>query len=250
MPRKNNNAHKPTKPRALQALPASSPAVPVRTDAEDKVWAALYAHPNSTTAELAEAAKVGRSTAGKVLAAWDKDGTVTRICGIAEGGRRAADRWTVNDAADTAIPEAETVDEPSNANEASTPADVLDEPGADTATTEEIPTEDTVSSVDCSPLEPVPDLPTQPDTGANNSSGKPPSAKAGRLGKGELRGMVEDFLTEHAGEQFSPNAIGKALNRSAGAVNNALEKLVADGYALKTQNSPKRFAAKLDEPGA
>jgi predicted transcriptional regulator len=246
MPRKNNNAHKQTKPRTLQAVPASGQEAPVRTDAEDKVWAALYAHPGSTTAEVAQAAKVGRSTAGKILAAWAKDGTVTRTSGIAEGGRRAADRWTISDTIDTTTVEAGTAD-PLSTDEADNPADVL-EPGPDTETTDETPTEDTESNVDSALLKPVPELPPEPDTETSDTSAELAPAKAGRLGKGALRGMVEDYLTEHAGEQFSPNAIGKALNRSAGAVNNALEKLVAEGYALKTQNAPKRFAAKRDEP--
>ncbi|MBB5157437.1 hypothetical protein [Saccharopolyspora phatthalungensis] len=43
------------------------------------------------------------------------------------------------------------------------------------------------------------------------------TAASDRLKKGELRGMVEDFLTEHPGEQFGPNTIGKALHRSPGA---------------------------------
>ncbi|MBB5155910.1 hypothetical protein [Saccharopolyspora phatthalungensis] len=102
--------------------------------------------------------------------------------------------------------------------------------------------------MDSAPIQPVPELPSEPDTETSNISAEPAPAKAGRLGKGALRGMVEDYLTEHADEHFSPNAIGKALNRSAGAVNNALEKLVADGYAIKTHNAPKRFAAKRDEP--
>jgi predicted transcriptional regulator len=56
--------------------------------------------------------------------------------------------------------------------------------------------------------------------------------------------MVEDYLRTHAGEEFSPSAIGKALDRSSGAVNNALEKLVTDGYAVRTKDKPKRFAIK------
>ena len=61
--------------------------------------------------------------------------------------------------------------------------------------------------------------------------------------------MVEDYLTGRAGEQLSPSAIGKALGRSSGAVSNALDKLVADGYAVQTQDKPKRFAAKtIPEP--
>lgn len=71
-----------------------------------------------------------------------------------------------------------------------------------------------------------------------------------RLGKGALRGMVEDYLTERPGEQFSPSRIGKALQRSSGAVANALEKLVTDGYATQTQDKPKRFVAKATPDSA
>jgi hypothetical protein len=59
--------------------------------------------------------------------------------------------------------------------------------------------------------------------------------------------MVEDWLRDHAGEKFSPSAIGKVLGRSAGAVANALDKLVADGYAVQTQDKPKLFAAKASD---
>ena len=64
---------------------------------EDKLWAALHANPNSTTAELFSAAKIGKSTAAKILAKWADDGSVTRIVGIAEGGGRAADRWAITE---------------------------------------------------------------------------------------------------------------------------------------------------------
>ncbi|MFD7655363.1 MarR family transcriptional regulator [Actinosynnema sp. NPDC059797] len=64
----------------------------------------------------------------------------------------------------------------------------------------------------------------------------------GRLAPGALRGMVEDYLREHSGEDFSPNAVGKALNRSAGAVHNALEKLVEGGCAVRTSDKPKKYS--------
>lgn len=54
--------------------------------------------------------------------------------------------------------------------------------------------------------------------------------------------MVEDYLREHSGQDFSPNAMGRALDRSAGAVHNALEKLVADGYAVRTSDKPRKYA--------
>ncbi|MEV8609512.1 hypothetical protein AB0383_16535 [Amycolatopsis sp. NPDC051373] len=68
-----------------------------------------------------------------------------------------------------------------------------------------------------------------------------------RLPKGGLRALVEEYLTAHASESFGPAKIGKVLSRSGGAVNNALEKLVADGYAIKTCEAPKRFAINPDK---
>lgn len=67
------------------------------------------------------------------------------------------------------------------------------------------------------------------------------SEKSQRLAPGALRGMVEDYLRDNPGE-FSPNAIGKALDRSSGAVHNALEKLVESGYAVRTSDKPKKYS--------
>lgn len=53
--------------------------------------------------------------------------------------------------------------------------------------------------------------------------------------------MVEDYLQEHAADDLGPAGIGKELGRSSGAVANALERLVADGYAVMTSAKPKRY---------
>ncbi|MBB5157436.1 hypothetical protein [Saccharopolyspora phatthalungensis] len=105
MPRKNDKARRQARPRTLRAVPPAGAAADgsVRTAAKDKVWTALCAQPGATTSELAVAAEVGKSTAGKILASWDKDGTVTRLPGTAEGERRAAHRWMICDSATTAV---------------------------------------------------------------------------------------------------------------------------------------------------
>src|SRR5438067_9590171 len=81
--------------RPLRSVPDQPSAMKVRTETEDKLWAALHAHPNSTAADLSAAAKIGKSTAQKILARWAGDGSVTRTPGIADGGRRAADLWAI-----------------------------------------------------------------------------------------------------------------------------------------------------------
>ena len=169
--------------RTLRAVPApaTDPAKP-RTETEEKLWQALQNNPGSTATALSTAAGIGKSTAPKILNRWENDGLVTRTAGIADGGSRPADRWSIT-------------------------------------TTDDQPTDD----------QPTDDDPEKQ------------SEKPQRLAPGALRGMLEDYLEENPGE-FSPNAIGKALNRSSGAVHNALEKLVESGYAVRTSDKPKKYS--------
>lgn len=67
------------------------------TTPTEAVTAALAAHPESSAAELAEAAGIGGSTASKYLAALERDGVAVRRPGGREGGRRIADRWALAD---------------------------------------------------------------------------------------------------------------------------------------------------------
>lgn len=215
---KNNNPNPRRNASASQSTPTMAAAGRARTAAEDKLWAALRAHPGSTAAQLALAAGIGKSTAGKFLVSWHTEGSVTRTSSTAQD-KRGADRWSIMDSD-------ETIDTPE------TPSATEDaEAGADDAAS------DPDDKHQVAVAQAVSAQPSKP-------SDEPESSRSRRLGKGELRGMVEDYLNEHPGEQFSPNAIGKALNRSAGAVNNALEKLVLDGYAEQAQERPKRFTAK------
>jgi len=173
--------------RTLQAVPtpATDPAKP-RTGTEEKLWRALRNHPGSTAIALSAIAEIGKSTAPKILIRWEKDGLVARTAGIADGGSRPADRWSIV-----------TDDLPT------------DQPEPDDKLTDDQPTD-------------------QPE-------------KSLRLAPGALRGMVEDYLRDNLGD-FSPNTIGKALNRSSGAVHNALEKLVTNGYVVRTSDKPKKYS--------
>lgn len=234
MPNKNHNARANTATRALQAVPNTTPASAGRTAAEDKLWAALNAHPAATAANLAVLAGIGRSTAGKILAAWATEGSVARSPGSVQGGRGGADTWTICEA---------TVDHgtESAVGQCSEVA-VADGPVPDAAPGT---TDGTGGEIADFPDHDATEQPGFPGTpGADvikpHEQDSAP-AKTPRLRKGALRGMVEDYLAEYPSEQFSPSAIGKVLNRSSGAVNNALDKLVADGYAIQIQDRPKRF---------
>lgn len=213
--------------RPLRSVPdpASKPPTAARTAAEDKLWEALHANPG-TTSELSSAAGIGKSTAAKILVRWAGDGSVTRTPGIPGGGRRTADRWSITDALPDVGTEPEEAIGPRDTSPATatsavaTPAEFADAPDGATTTVDGLP--ETV------------DVNGDPDGDA--------VVKATRLAPGALRGLVEDYLRDHPADQFSPSKIGKALDRSAGAVNNALEKLVQTGSAVQTNDAPKRFA--------
>ena len=72
-------------------------------------------------------------------------------------------------------------------------------------------------------------------------------ALAARLGKGELRAQVEDHLREHPDRAWTPTAISKVLNRSAGAINNACEKLLETGVVTTFEDKPRRFQWRSDQ---
>jgi hypothetical protein len=241
MPSTNANARTHHSTQPLRAAPDPTPAQTGRTVAEDKLWAALHAHPASTTSDLATHAGIGHSTAGKILAAWATEGSVTRTSGLAPDGRRAANTWEITDTTtQDHVAEPVTTDQPDPDATGAVPDAAVDSTGDEGR--------EKIKADDPGTAQQPTTAATPPRTGATAPGDKSASRQTARLGKGALRGMVEDYLAEHPGEHFSPSAMGKALNRSSGAVNNALEKFVADGYAVQTQNKPKRFRINATAP--
>jgi hypothetical protein len=144
---------------------------------EQAVLEALAAGGEASTAEIASAAGVGRSSAAKCLAALERAGKVTRSPGGREGGRRLPDRWSA--AAEGKAP------------------------------------------------------PAKPRAGGGGE----------RLRPGQLDGLVLAYLREHAAEgPLSPTAVGKALERSSGAVGNCLARLAEAGRAREVSERPRRYA--------
>ena len=69
------------------------------------------------------------------------------------------------------------------------------------------------------------------------------SATPRRLGQGELRRQVAAHLAAYPGDAFTPGEIAKVLDRSAGAVGNALATLTDHGHAEEASNRPRRYRA-------
>jgi nitric oxide reductase NorQ protein len=70
----------------------------------------------------------------------------------------------------------------------------------------------------------------------------PRTTATGRLGNGELRRQVAAWLDENPGPH-TPGTIAKALDRSAGAVGNALKTLADRGEAQLESGKPARYQA-------
>jgi hypothetical protein len=67
------------------------------------------------------------------------------------------------------------------------------------------------------------------------------AARAPVARKAELRDMVEAFLRKHPDESFTAYRIGQKLDRSSGAVTNALVKLASRGTAELTVDEPRTY---------
>lgn len=63
----------------------------------------------------------------------------------------------------------------------------------------------------------------------------------GRLGRGQLLSLVADRLAGEPDREFTPSHLGGLLGRSAGAVGNALARMVENGQAVQTSVSPRRY---------
>jgi hypothetical protein len=66
---------------------------------------------------------------------------------------------------------------------------------------------------------------------------------------GALRNLVEEHLRKFPDTAFTPHQIGKVLTRSAGAVANALDKLVSLGAAELVSDKPRSYRLAPVAPG-
>jgi hypothetical protein len=196
-----------------------------KTPALEAILHALGQHPDTTAAELADHAKIGRSTATKALASLATDGRVTRQPGGRVNGRIIPDHWTLaTDAPAKAAkpPATETTAEP--------PAGVTPHDGEDDRQTSNGSTTAEMGVAD----------PTDAVTKTAQGTDNQPSAP--RLGNGALRDLVRRYLAERPGQDFTPHQIAKALGgRSAGAVSNALTSKAVQHDIVQTSTRPRRY---------
>jgi Mn-dependent DtxR family transcriptional regulator len=91
--------------------------------------------------------------------------------------------------------------------------------------------------------------PPAPATGADANTGPTPRQgrrpgdeyMGARLSRGELTGLVLEYLAARPAEALGPAAVAKSLGRSAGAVSNALGRLAQTGSITLIADSPRRY---------
>jgi DNA-binding MarR family transcriptional regulator len=175
----------------------------------------LTAAPGATAAELAFALGMGRSTVTKALTALERAGLMVRTAGGWDGKLRRPDIWacapTTND----------DKEDSGEAGEAAT-ADAVTAASAPEATTAQEPAGSGEAAKAAEPTQAESERPV-------------------RLGKGQLRQQVADYLAAHPDRDLGPHQIGKVLGRSSGAVANALDRLMRQGKAQRTFDYPSRY---------
>ncbi|MER6091316.1 hypothetical protein [Streptomyces bluensis] len=265
--------------RSLHAVPTPEPLAQL-TGAPAAVYAELAnctGDDGTTAAELALSADLGRSTTGKALTTLEQHGLAVRTPGGHDGPRRTPDRWR-------AAPTPETSgDAPSDPE----PASSLPEPAvtdaSDTHSPE--PDQDSADPEGAAATETAPDAPAAPqDAEHSNADDKShvdgPQGKDGsdgswdenapapheavgqqtapteaitmpgekkRLAPGALRQMVIDHLQAHPGEAFTATKISRVIEKSSGAIANALDKLVKQGIAEQVSDRPRTFRLTAPE---
>ena len=224
------------------------------TGALATVYTELIGAPGATAPELATATGIGRSTAGKALAALEKRGLATRTPGEQQGIRHLPDRWHP-----TQLPPTTT--------ETETPAAGVQQPES-TATPAPEPVSSPVTAAPDHPHTDSPDSaaarPEDPDSNPSNPAEDaeidlepkaetalprkttaitPPSSgsQKARLAPGALRQLVIDHLTAHPGKAFTATAISRVIEKSSGAIANALVTLVAQGIAEQVSEKPRQY---------
>jgi len=189
------------------------------------VLAALMEFPETTVIALSDAAQVPRSSTAAALKYLEDRGLATRkIFPILDGKPRPADIWS---ATTTAGPVLSCDADAGHEQDSSDPASQRQRmPDGFNEALEH----DAKSSVTGLVPEPT----------ADGTVTAPPKE---HMGRGMLRETVLQHLLTNPGMTFTPTALSKALGKSAGAISNALDVLVARDAAVMVIEKPRTFQA-------
>ncbi|MGW2057761.1 helix-turn-helix domain-containing protein [Streptomyces sp. NPDC001840] len=243
----------------------------------------------TTAAELALATGLGRSTAGKALTTLEQHGLAVRTPGNHDGARRTPDRWRATPTQETNSSDTPRTQEPASVavepatTDSTEPVNSSTDHESITANETEpntpvTPEDDGKNAVTVPTTEAPKDAPLQgaengdDNDGAAEGNDAPEDGKASaplatpgeqtapaevitlpsgknRLAPGGLRQMVIDHLQAHPGEAFTATKISRVIERSSGAIANALVTLTKQGIAEQVSDRPRTYrlaSAKSD----
>lgn len=226
------------------------------TGAPATIYAELVASPGTSGAELALAAGLGRSTAGKALVTLEEHGLAVRTPGGHEGARRIPDRWSPAPAhtREEERTQCAEISDP-NANNADTGTTALAPDGV-TAPSVAMQNDDVADSLAEADVadgteasgggegaevpETAPREPEQPDEPSAITTA-PVVGQRARLAPGALRQMVIDHLEAHPAEAFTATKISRVIEKSSGAIANALVTLTKQGITEQVTEHPRTY---------
>ncbi|WP_189491075.1 helix-turn-helix domain-containing protein [Streptomyces antnestii] len=250
--------------RTLHAVPAPEPLTGL-TGAPAAIYTALISNPGATATELALAACIGRSTAGKALTTLEEHGLAIRKEGERTGARRTPDRWSCAQSEPT---DTEAIDDTVSAapDESSTTDSVCTNKDTQTDTSPTSAAEPDTGAAAQSPAQvEAPNVPKankatgapDPDDACTNPEAPKPSAQPPthtatakpvavlvpktRMAPGALRQRVIEHLQAHPEEAFTATRISRVIERSSGAIANALVILARQGIAQQVSDTPRTY---------
>ncbi|GAB7031265.1 hypothetical protein AB0G35_11200 [Streptomyces sp. NPDC021749] len=154
---------------------------------------------------------------------------------------------------DTTEPTSSPLEDSGSSQEEPTPGtSALDTDNTDTCAAEEAsaaqsdPSQDTEhNDSDDTSQDSTPSEEDSSNAPAPQENPEPPTAPApgveGRPAPGALRQMVIDHLRAHPAEAFTATRISRIIEKSSGAIANALDKLASQGIATQVNDRPRRF---------
>ncbi|GAA0523638.1 MULTISPECIES: hypothetical protein [Streptomyces] len=228
------------------------------------VWAALNNQPGTTSTTLAQAAGAGQSTTTKALRYFEQTGLASRESAAPDGSGRPVNYWYPTPTPDPDTSTApDTTDEPPNADNDSHEQEHHDHP----APTAESPApEDDTSEHDDADEDEQRGSASEPSQGVESDDApapvsEPPTREAAsghtrteepqptvnqsghrtRLAPGALRQMVIGHLTAHPNEAFTATRISRIIEKSSGAIANALVTLTKQGITEQVTERPRTY---------
>ncbi|MFD8726139.1 hypothetical protein ACFV2H_51610 [Streptomyces sp. NPDC059629] len=202
----------------------------------------------ATVDDIATAAEAARSSTFKALVALEKHGLARRDRGIQNGPCRRPDLWCATATDSCAAPDKTAVTKGPVTPMTDTAS--ADEPTADATASDTEPDAPTANKSENTCDAPEPEKTAAPAPARHTERTDPTSlAPSGnqRLAPGGLRQLVIGHLNAHPGEAFTATRISRMIDRSSGAITNALATLARQGLVEQVTDRPRTYRATMPE---